>query len=213
MLVVEFPLAQRLGREALGHDIGPRQQLQHQLACLRLAEIERDAPLRGVEAGEELAGVDARLGVLPGRRQAQHVEPRERLDPDYVGAVVGQVLGRDRPDSDPGEVEHVDSLKRVTSHLVTPLHLDCADCAQTAQPCAVDPQKLALDLCVVFAQARRAASRADRGRAELGECAGQRERAAERVVARRARNSRAPSVARHPQYRQRSPPARAGYAA
>ena len=53
---------------------------------------------------------------------------------------------------------------------------------ETAQPCAVDPQKLAPDLCVVFAQARRAASRADRGRAELGECAGQRERAAERVV-------------------------------
>jgi len=43
---------------------------------------------------------------------------RGGLDPNHLGAVVGEILGRDRPNPDPGEVENVNSssAKRVISN-------------------------------------------------------------------------------------------------
>src|SRR5437764_1120713 len=116
MIVVELPVAHRLGREALRHDVRPWQQAQHQLARLRLAKVQGNAALGGVVAGEELAAVDARLTVLPRRPDAQHVEPRRRLDADDVRAVIGEILGSNRTNADPGEIENVNAFECVFSH-------------------------------------------------------------------------------------------------
>src|SRR5437588_3236948 len=118
MLVVEAPIAHRLGRETLRYNIRPWEQLQDQLARLRFTEIEGDAFLRSVVASEELAVVRPRLAVLPGRRNPQHIEARDRLDSDYIGAIVCEVLGGNGPDSDPREVEQVNSFESITAHRI-----------------------------------------------------------------------------------------------
>src|SRR5205823_14618286 len=83
---------------------------------LGLGQVERDAELRGVVAGVELAPLDSGLAVVPRRAQADDVVARVRLDADDGGAVVGQVLDRDRPDAGPGEVEDLQVRERSEEH-------------------------------------------------------------------------------------------------
>src|SRR5208282_4617583 len=82
-----------------------------------LAQVERDSLLGGVEAGEELTAVEAGLRVFPRRSDSQHVGVPGGLDANYVGAVVGEILGGDRADTDPGEVEDMNSFQCETAHL------------------------------------------------------------------------------------------------
>ena len=105
VVVGEAPISHHPGREALDHDVGPRRELPRDRPGLRPAEVERDAVLRRIVAGIELAPLDPRLGVVPGWAETDHVEPRVRLDADDGRAVVGKVLDRDRSDAHPGKVE------------------------------------------------------------------------------------------------------------
>src|SRR5204862_91998 len=75
-------------------------------------QVERDAELRGVVAGVELAPLDAGLALVPRRAQADDVVARMRLDTDDGRAVVGHVLDGDRPDAGPGEVEDLQVRER-----------------------------------------------------------------------------------------------------
>src|SRR5208282_880109 len=88
-----------------------------ELARFGFAQVQSDSLFRGVEAGEKLAAVDSGHRVFPRRTDSQHVGARGGFDANHVGAVVGEILGRDRTNADPGEVEDVNSFQCETAHL------------------------------------------------------------------------------------------------
>ena len=80
--------------------------------ALGVLEVELQRELRGVERGEELAAVDAGDAVLERADEAQAVGGLVGLDVHDGGAVVGEDLGGDRADADPGEVGEFDAFER-----------------------------------------------------------------------------------------------------
>jgi hypothetical protein len=78
-------------------------------------EVELERELRRVERAEELAAVDASDAVLERADQAQPVGGLVGFDVDDGGAVVGEGLGGDRADADPGEVGELDAGEGQTS--------------------------------------------------------------------------------------------------
>ena len=74
-------------------------------------EVELQRELRGVERAEELAAVDSGDAVLERADEAQAVGGFVGLDVDDGGAVVGEDLGGDRADADPGEVGEFDAFE------------------------------------------------------------------------------------------------------
>jgi hypothetical protein len=82
-----------------------------------LLEIEHDRPLVAVEVHELAGQFTARRPAAEG---AQEVAGR-CLDLDDVGAVVGEIERRRRPDHDGGQVDHADACKCSSTHRAPPL--------------------------------------------------------------------------------------------
>ena len=113
-LVVQTPVPHRLGREALGDDVGLPLGYHplYQRHALRLGHVDAKAVLAGVEVGGKLAAVDAWYAVLEWGAGAQPVGAANGLDVDDVRAVVAQVLDGDWANAYPGEVQHAQALER-----------------------------------------------------------------------------------------------------
>ena len=91
--------------EPLGHPrphpldqhVGALDQVEHGLHRLGLLEVERDAGPAPVEQVVRAAGEQLPAGPV---------------DPDHVGAEVGQDHARVRPRPDPGDLDHLHALER-----------------------------------------------------------------------------------------------------
>jgi hypothetical protein len=74
-------------------------------------EVHREREFGGVERGEELAAIDARNVVFERPDEPQPVGRAHGLDVHDRRAVIGEILGGDRPDADPGEVGDLHALE------------------------------------------------------------------------------------------------------
>ena len=111
VVVGQPPGAHRLGGERLGHDVALGDQALGQLDAPGVLHVERAAELGGVEVGVVAAVVEAGLVVDEGRRAAQRLGADAALDPNHLRAVIGEVLGDERTDADPGEIGDADALE------------------------------------------------------------------------------------------------------
>ena len=102
----------RAGPEVLHEHVGPIDERQKRLPIDRILQIEREALLAAIDAGEVAALAARQEGaVLPGVVAA--VGP---LDLHHLRAQVSQDHGAERAGQDPREVENSDAGKRLGGH-------------------------------------------------------------------------------------------------
>ena len=87
--LIELVFGHYAGRKVFDHDIGLADQVEHDVAGLRIGEVDGDASLAGIDArevGALIAGGRAHLR----RDMAHFIAFAWALDLDHVGAQVGQ---------------------------------------------------------------------------------------------------------------------------
>ena len=107
-LVVQPAAGHHAGAEVLDEHVGRGRQPAHQLGALRLANVDGQRTLAGVQGREArrrvaIAGTHA--------RRAHHVAALRRFDLDYLGAQLRQVERGQRPGDDVRQVEHAHAFQ------------------------------------------------------------------------------------------------------
>src|SRR6185436_4145988 len=102
-----------VGRMRFDDDVGPRHQVEQQIAPAWLRQVERDAALRGVvrEPDERAFAI---VGVAPERPPATQGIARRWLDLDDVRAEIAEELRREVARL-AREIEHADAVQ-VAAH-------------------------------------------------------------------------------------------------
>ena len=121
VLVGQAPALHHARGEVLGDDTGRGDQPVGQFAPLGAAHVDGHAELVAAVVVEQAALVRIGVGVLVAvgarlalvdRQAARHVEPLAVLDPDHLGAEVGQQPGRAGADAHPAEIGDADARQR-----------------------------------------------------------------------------------------------------
>jgi hypothetical protein len=99
-LVVEAEVRHDACAEVVDDEVGADGEAPRQVLPARVVQVDHDAPLAAHERAREAAAAVAEVGAAA------------VLDPDHVGAEVGEDARRDGAGDDPGEVEDADAVER-----------------------------------------------------------------------------------------------------
>ena len=108
VVVADAPLFHRAGLEVVDQHVGRLEQLQQDVAALRLGEVERDRALVAVDAGE----IGGNTFGVERRPPGAGLVALRRLDLDHVGAVVGQHLAAIGTAQHARQVDHFQAVER-----------------------------------------------------------------------------------------------------
>src|ERR1019366_8673907 len=110
--ITELQLVEHAGREAFEHHVGPLREAHHELAALRIANVERDASLAGVQIVIAHRAFRPRASVLEWAEGAHRIDAARAFNLDDIGAEIGEIASAHRADHHPTEIEDVNSFKR-----------------------------------------------------------------------------------------------------
>ena len=113
--VVELPARQDAGGERLADDVGPDGEAAEDVLRLEDAQVEREAPLAGIDVAVEPGVLDSGFVAMERSNDARRVDAGGRFDPDHGCAVVGHRASDGRSGDDPAEVEDLDSGERASA--------------------------------------------------------------------------------------------------
>ena len=106
--------------KVFSHEVRPGGQPQYQVPGPGMSHGDGDAILVDVVVCEVSAAVQPGDIALKGSGPPQRLRPLGRLYPHHGCAVLGQVLGGQRADGDPAEVQHLESLQSQPGRHITP---------------------------------------------------------------------------------------------
>ena len=116
VLVAQPPALHGAGGKVFGDQIGPGRQAQHQFPGPWVAHVDGYPVFVGVVVGEIAAAIDAGDPACERRGPAQCLRALARLNPDYRGPVLRQVLGGHRAHGHPAEIQDLDAVQGFGGH-------------------------------------------------------------------------------------------------
>ncbi len=117
-VVGEAELFEHVGAIVLDHDVGHRDEAQHELAAFRLGEVDGAGVLVAI-VGIEVGGLVIDALVFARAEEAERAKevPRaRRLDLDHLGADIAEEARAVGPGPDAREIEDADAVQRHAQH-------------------------------------------------------------------------------------------------